>query len=126
MELSEVNKYYLSNLLKTLSNENKTLVLHGDFNADLLKYGKDCNISNFLDIMYSIPLLSHPTRVTVKSGTINDYIFTKNDDSSFTSGNLVTTLPDHHAQFLLIVSQTREIHNENNQAYRDFTEINTH
>ena len=29
---------------------------------------------------------------------------------------------DHHAQFLLMVSQTRDIDNENSQTYQDFTE----
>ena len=38
MELSEFNNHYLSNLLDNLSEENKTVVLLGDFNADLLKY----------------------------------------------------------------------------------------
>ena len=54
MELSEFNNYFLSNLLETLSNENKTVVLLRDFNVDLLKYKKDCNISGFLDIIKCI------------------------------------------------------------------------
>ena len=84
------------------------------------------NISEFLDIMYSNLLLPHiasPTRVTAKLGTIIDNMFSNNYDSSFTSDNLVTTLSDHHAQFLLMVSQTRDIDNENNETYRDFIEI---
>ena len=36
MELTEFNIDYLSNLLEKLSLENKTLVLLGDFNANLL------------------------------------------------------------------------------------------
>ena len=36
---------------------------------------------------------------------------------------MVTTLPDHYDQFLLMVSQTRDIDNENNQKCRGFTEI---
>ena len=45
----------------------------------------------------------------------------------------MTTLSDHHAQFLLMISQTRDTDNENNQTYKDITEtennrdlINTH
>ena len=38
----------------------------------------------------------------------------------------MATLSDYHAQFLLMVSQAREIDNENNQIYQDFTELNTH
>ena len=37
MELSEFNSDYLTNLLEKLSLENKTLVLLGDFDVDLLK-----------------------------------------------------------------------------------------
>ena len=37
MELGEFNCHYLTNLLEKLSLENKTLVLLGDFNANLLK-----------------------------------------------------------------------------------------
>ena len=70
MELSEFNNHYVSNLLDNLSEENKTVILLGDFNTDLLKYDKDCNVSDFLDTMYSNLLLPHtasPTRVTVSS-----------------------------------------------------------
>ena len=41
-----------------------------DFNADLLKYDKDCNVSNFLDKMCSnLPPhhLGSSTQVTIKS-----------------------------------------------------------
>ena len=41
MELSEFNSDYLASLLEELSLENKTLVLLGYFNADLLKYHKN-------------------------------------------------------------------------------------
>ena len=67
MKLSEFNNNYLTNLLDTLSLENKTVVLLGDFNADLLKYDQISNISNFLDLMYSSLLLPHifsPTHTT--------------------------------------------------------------
>ena len=126
MELSEFNNHYLSNLLDNLSEENKTVVLLGDFNADLLKYGKDCNVSDFLDTMHSNLLLPHivcPTHVTVNPQTLIDNIFSNNYDSSFTSGNLVTTLSDHHAQFLLIKFQTKQMDNEKIQMFRDFSKI---
>ena len=105
MELSEVNNNYLTNLLDTLSSENKTVVLLGDFNADLLKYDQNSNISDFLDLMYSSLLLPHifsPTRTTSSSATLIDNIFTNNYNSSFVSGNLVNTFLEHHAQFLIM------------------------
>ena len=89
MELPEFNSDYLTNLLDTLSSENKTVVLLGDFNADLLKYDQNSNISDYLDLMHSSPLLPHifsPTRTTTSSATLIDSIFTNNYDSSFVSG----------------------------------------
>ena len=126
MELSEFNNYYLSNLLDNLSGENKTVVLLGDFNADLLKYEKDCNFSDFLDTMYSNLLLPHiaiPTRVTLNSETLIDNIFSNYYDSSFTSGNLAATLSDNHAQFLLMEFQNKQMDNEKIQIFRDFSKI---
>ena len=86
----------------------------GDFNADLLKYDKDCNVSDFLDTMYSnlLPHIAFPTHVTLNSQTLIDSIFSNNYDSFFTSGNLVTTLSDQHAQFLLMEFQTKQMDNE--------------
>ena len=115
MELSELSNHYLSNLLDNLSEENKTVVLLGDFNADLLKYDKDCNVSDFLDTKYSnllVPHIACPARVTVNSETLIDNNFSNNYDSSFTSGNLVTTLSNHQAQFLLMEFQTKQMVNK--------------
>ena len=70
MELSEFNNHYLSNLLDNLSGKNKTVVLLGNFNAALLKYDKDCNVSDFLDTLYSnllLPRIASPTRFTLNS-----------------------------------------------------------
>ena len=49
MELSKFNSNYFTNLLDTLSSENKTVVLLGDFNVDLLKYDQNSNISDLID-----------------------------------------------------------------------------
>ena len=115
IELFEFNNHYLTNLLDNLSAESKTIVLLGDFNVDLLKYVKDCNVLDFLDTMYSnllLPYIASPTRSTINSGTLINNIFSNNYDSPFTSGNLVTALSDHHAQFLLMEFQTKETDNE--------------
>ena len=100
MELSEFSSNYLTKFLDTLSSENKTVVLLGDFNADRLKYDQNSIISDFLDLMYSSLLLPHifsPIR-TISTATPIDNIFTNNYNPFF-SGNLVNTFSDHHAQF---------------------------
>ena len=127
MELSEFKNDYLTNLLDTLSSENKTIVLLGNFNADLLKYDQNSNISDFLDLMYSSLLLLHifsPTCTTSSSATLIDNIFTNNYNSSFVSGNLVNTLSDHHAQFLIMGNQHSPLELDSKEhMFRDFQEI---
>ena len=41
MDSAEFNDVYLHDVLEKLSNENKTVVLVGNFNIDLLKYDSD-------------------------------------------------------------------------------------
>ena len=76
MEISDFNKYYLSNLIETLSLENKKIVLLGDFNVDLLKYDSNHDIFDFLDTMRSnlLPHITSPTRITAKSSIYSDNI----------------------------------------------------
>ena len=108
MKLSEFNGNYLINLLDTLSSENKTVVLLGDFNADLFKYDQNSNISDFLDVMYLFLLLPHilsHTRTTASSPILIGNIFINNCNFSFVSGNLVNSLSEYHTQFLIMGNQ---------------------
>ena len=57
MDPAEFVDVYLHDGLEKLSNENKTVVLMGDFNIDLLKYDSNIDSSTFLDKMYSSFLL---------------------------------------------------------------------
>ena len=105
MEFSEFNSNYLKNLFDTLSSENRTVVLLGDFNAYLLKYGQSSKISDFVVLMYSsllLPPIFNPTHTKTTSATLIDNIFTNNFNSYFFFGNLVNTFSDHYAQFLIM------------------------
>ena len=107
MEISDFNKYYLSNLIETRSLENEKIVSLGDFNVDLLNYDSNHDISNFLDIICSnlfLPHITIPTRIIAKSSTLINNIFSNFFYSSFTTGSIVTALSDHHAQFLIIAN----------------------
>ena len=102
------------------------LVLPGDFNANLRKYGNDSNVSEFLDAMHSnsfLPKIASPTCGTTKSKTLIDKIFANNYNPSFLSGITVTIFYDHNARFFLIEFETRQDENKNNKLYRDFVEI---
>ena len=123
MELSEFSSNYLTNLLDTLSSENKTVVLLGDYNADLPKYDQISNISDFYYLIHSFILLPHifsPTRTTATSATLIDNIFTNNCSSSFVSGNLVNTLLNRHGHELQYSSLEVD---STEQMFRDFQGI---
>ena len=78
MQQSEFNDEYLKPLSEKLISENKEVILLGDFNIDLLNCDSNKNVSDFLDIIYSINLLPNitsPTRLTSRSQTLIDIIF---------------------------------------------------
>ena len=102
------------------------VVLLGDFNADLLKYDHDEEVAEFLDVMYSkllIPNISSPTRITSTSATLINNIFANDYGNTFTSGNLVTTLSDHLAQFFIVPIRNTTRHKESKKVHRNFQEI---
>ena len=87
-----------------MSKEDKTIVLLGDFNIDLLKYDTNKDSTPFLDLMYTnflLPYVTTPTRVTSHSETLIDNIFSNKIEDDLISGNIITTRSDHYGQFLL-------------------------
>ena len=95
-------------LLEKLSNENKQILIMGDFNINLLNYDNK-NTENFLDTMFSysyLPFINTLTRVTVHSKTLIDNIFYK-PMLNITAGNLSSVISDHLIQFLIEPSSTK-------------------
>ena len=105
MKLKEFNKDFMTYLNeKLLKEKNKHIILMGDFNADLLKYENDTDTADFLDQIYTSSLLPHitsPTGVSPKSKPLTDNIFSTDTNEEVTSGNILTSISDHLAQFLL-------------------------
>ena len=105
MDLSEFNNDYLNSLSeKLLCEKNKHIILMGDFNVDLLKYTTDTSTAQFLDQMYSSslnPQITSPTRISTKSKTLIDNIFSTDSPEEPISENIITSISDHLAQFLL-------------------------
>ena len=69
----------INSLLNLLKNENKLCYLMGDYNINLLNYGKHSDTTEFVDILHGhsfISLISRPTRVKQQSVTLIDNIFT--------------------------------------------------
>ncbi len=90
--------HYFSELSSKLSAcHNKTIVLMGDFNFDLLKLGLDNIVNTFIDYKISqflYPLISLPTRITDTSQTLIDNIFCNNIKAS-NSGCIYSDISDH-------------------------------
>ena len=124
MEVNEFNSLFLNTLSENLlSEKNKEIVLLGDFNTDLLKYEKDHNTADFLDQMYSASLIPHITsltRITSHSRTLIDNIFSIDISENAFSGNIVTSISDHLAQFLLLPIDQSKTNNNKNIYQRNF------
>ena len=123
MDIKEFNEDYLDHLMEKLSKEKKDIYLTGDFNIDLMKTEEVTNISNFLDTLTSnlfIPHIISPTRITPKSSTLIDNIFSNSlNFKKGISGNLTITISDHLAQFLVIPKKHPKIHKKQNIYKRD-------
>ena len=109
MQQSEFIDEYLKPLTEKLISENREVILLGDFNIDLLKWDSNKNVSDFLDIKYStnlLPNITSPTRLTSRSQTLIDNIFSSVINDDCIAGNLISPISHQHAQFLI-----KKLHN---------------
>ena len=104
MDLNEFNDYYLNELLHKLSSKNKSVILLGDFNVDLLKYDNHHSTNEFLDSLSHLFLLhiTQPTRIRDSSKTLIDNIFSNTLIENTISGNLTATISDQLPQFIIL------------------------
>ena len=89
---------------KLLREKNKHITLMRNFNVDLLKYTTDTSTAQFLDQMYSsslLPQITSPTRMSTKIKNLIDNTFSTDSPEEPISGNIITCISDHLAQFLL-------------------------
>ena len=120
MSINDFQDNYLTNLLNILSRENKSTILMGDYNINLLQYDTQKDVSDFLDNMYThsfIPYITSPTRITKTSSTLIDNIFCNEVNEGAKSGNLTISLSDHLAQFLILPSKNSK-NNKNIDVYQ--------
>ena len=105
LTIKDFIKSFIIPLLTKVNSENKLVVLMGDFNINLMEYGSDKHISNFLDAIGSfalIPNITLPTRIADDTRTLIDNIFTSPELFGTASGNVLTCISDHLAQFSLL------------------------
>ena len=80
--LSGANKQlnsFLENVFKKANTKNKLCFVAGDFNLNCLDYNKNLEIRTFYNRIFAhgcIPLITKPTRVTSKTVSLIDNIFT--------------------------------------------------
>ena len=87
-----------------MSFENKDIYLLGDLIINLLNYESDRHTAHFLDDMYShsfSPYITLSTRITPRSKTLIDNIFYNSFNETIISGNLITDISEHLAQFII-------------------------
>ena len=103
----EFNNDFMNTLLKKLTLENKPSIITGDFNLNLIKYMQNTGVNQFLENILSnnfIPQITFPIKITEKTATLIDNIFTSSYkyNSNCVSGNITTYISDHLPQFLII------------------------
>ena len=109
MDIRTFNDHYLNPLLDNLSKEsNKTIVLIGDFDIDLLNFDTSEHASTFLDDLASNslqPQILLPTRISNNNKTLTDNIFCNIPNplaKSAMSGNISSSISDHLPQFFIL------------------------
>ena len=108
----------LFDIMDMINKENKTSVIMGDMNIDLLKYKIHNGTSEYLDTLFSngfLPLITKPTRITDHSATLIDHIYTNDLSSPYKSGIIITDLADHFGIFTMptkVCKKTRHTTND--------------
>ena len=105
---SKVNLFIkdLNDIFSKIKNENKKLILMGDFNINLLNTVNHRNEEKFLDFMldnFLFPYISQPTRFeNQENPSLIDNIFFNDISAECISGNLISHISDHLPNFLII------------------------
>ena len=79
--------------------------LLGDYNINLLRAEQHTETSDFLDDMYSdlfMPVITKPARITEKSATLIDNIYSDNVDADSFQGIFYTGITDHLPVFMIL------------------------
>ena len=126
--IKKFTENFLLSILNLISKENKTCILAGDFNIDLLKCDDVNEVATFYDILSSYgfrPLILQPTRVTMSSATLIDNIFINDLEVTSTGGNITASISDHFPQFCgLDINVTPKINKSNKygRCYKNFVD----
>ena len=115
----EIFKATLHNLGR---HSRKHMTLHGDFNLDLIKHSTDRACQSIIDIASTygfVQIVSRPTRITDRSATLIDHIYTNNLEDTISCNILTTDISDH-----LAIVTTINLDNTSSSPYRLATRAN--
>ena len=102
--------------------EKKIGLLLGDFNIDLLECNKN-EVGKYIDTLTSLnffPTIFLPTRITDTTTKVIDNIFVSPHENTYKSGNILTGISDHLAQFIIPVSSSTTEPLNTTSTYRDW------
>ena len=108
---------FLENVFKKANTENKLCFVAGDFNLNCLDYNKNLEIRTFYNRIFAhgcIPLITKPTRVTSKTVSLIDNIFTNfifDTSLKLKKGIIKSDVSDHFPVFVSLCSPSK-IHKE--------------
>ena len=106
--------------------ENKTIIIMGDFNINLLHYETSPNVNNYINCMLSNhfqPVSLQPSRITNNSSTLIDNIFTNAIDCKMFSGNILFQISDHLPQFAIFSNKKPDYSKQSYFSYK-YTNFN--
>lgn len=92
----EIFNEFIADLYQSQS-ANRTYIVCGDFNVNLLNPGEHKGTTDFINTFYNItlfPVIVKPSRITTTSATLIDNIFTNKMDQ-LDAGLLITDISDH-------------------------------
>ena len=133
---------YIDKLQATLeainaNNKNKTSVLCGDTNIDLIKHDQSPAAVKLIETIMSngyLPIISRPTRITDHSATLIDHIYTNSLDCLVSTGVIPLDISDHMAIYVKLNTKFSYLQNveqtdpteeqENHSEYRKFNDDN--
>jgi len=119
----------LQTLLDPIRKDNIECYIMGDLNINLINSGTHTDTASFLEVMYGnsfIPLINKPTRITERSATLIDHIFTNTHSKGYNyfQGVLITDISDHYPVFHISQDKSNPLNNGDN--YRMITAKNEH
>ena len=117
-----------SDLLDTISTENKDIYVTGDFNIDTLKMDSIEHISDYFDMLSSYSCsnaIKSPTRITANSKTSIDHFYYNDPSKTIITSTVLSDISDH---FPLLITIKNSNVSEKQESFftRNYTTINNH